>query len=620
MLRRKKTGTVRHPAKQARVDGNVALAGLVFLLVTATGLAAGADADAYQPVPGEFGLSKWAAKVTPNNVLPEYPRPQMVRRQWMNLNGLWDYSVVAREAASPEPYQGRILVPFCIEAPLSGVGKMINSLPGRTYPNSRLWYRRHFEIPEGWKDKRILLHFGAVDWEATVYLNGHKLGVHRGGYDGFSFDITGALKKTGTNDLVLAVWDPTSEGRYPCGKQVCKPRGMLYTPCTGIWQTVWLEPVAKAAGIRDLTIVPDIDNNAVRVTVAVRPDGADVAVHLTAMDGQERVSQAIGRPGEEIELRIAKPRLWWPDDPFLYGLKVDLVQTTPDKGLIDTLESYFGMRKSSLGKDAKGITRMMLNNKFIVQNGLLDQGYWPGGIYTAPTDEALRYDIEATKRLGFNMARKHLKVEPQRWYYWADKLGLLVWQDMPSITRGPTPPPQREQFMHELSRMVQGRFNHPSIVSWVLFNEGMGLSSFDLKAVTARAVEMDPTRLVNHESGAGGGGAQGKNQHDVGAGDLVDFHCYNNFTAPVPEENRASVIGEYGPGVKRFMSQLARYAPFAADPGVSGFVWTQTTDVENERNGMLTYDRSTFNADVEKLTTQNEKHFKKLMQHLRSKQ
>ena len=608
-------GKVQDSANRARLGGYCALACLSFLLLPISGVAAGDDTDAYRPVPGKFGLSKWAAEVTPNEVLPEYPRPQMVREQWMNLNGQWDYSVVAKEAASPESYQGRILVPFCIESPLSGVGKMINSIPGRTYANSRLWYRRHFQIPEGWKGKRILLHFGAVDWEAVVYLNGHKLGTHRGGYDEFSFDITDALKKTGADELVLAVWDPTSEDQYACGKQTCKPGGIFYTPCTGIWQTVWLEPVATAASIRDLTIVPDIDNESVRVTVSVHPDSADLAVHLTAMDGQENVSQAVGRPGEEIELRIAKPRLWWPDEPFLYGLKVDLVQTTQNKGQVDTLESYFGMRKSSLGKDKKGITRMMLNNKFIVQNGLLDQGFWPGGIYTAPTDEALRYDIEATKRLGFNMARKHLKVEPQRWYYWADKLGLLVWQDMPSITRGPTPPAQREQFMHEYSRMVRGRFNHPSIVSWVLFNEGMGLRSFDLKAVTAQAAKMDTTRLLNHENGAGGSGAQGKNKYDVGAGDLVDFHCYNNFTAPVPEANRAAVIGEYGPGVKRFMSQLARYAPMVADPGVSGFVWTQTTDVENERNGMMTYDRSTFNDDPEKLRSHNLRHFGQMTRH-----
>ncbi|MDA0765340.1 MAG: beta-galactosidase [Verrucomicrobia bacterium] len=574
-----------------------------------------ADAEPYHPVPGTFGMSKWAAEVSPENVLPEYPRPQMVRRDWMNLNGLWDYRVTDRESETPDSYDGKILVPFPIEAPLSGVGKMLNAIPDRSYSNSLLWYRRSFEVPAAWKMQRVLLHFGAVDWEATVHLNGHKLGVHQGGYDGFSFDVTDLLKPAGPNELVLAVWDPTSEGRHPCGKQSCEPGGIFYTPCTGIWQTVWLEPVADTY-IESLKIVPDVDQGAVRITVmaVAGKDDGDLQAMVEVYDGQTKIGTARGRAGEECVVKIPDAKLWSPDTPFLYDLKASASgqRSAPPA---DTVTGYFGMRKSSLGKDEKGITRMMLNNRFILQNGLLDQGFWPGGIYTAPTDEALRHDIEMTKRLGFNMARKHLKVEPARWYYWADKLGLLVWQDMPSITRGVTSEDDQRKFMHEYRRMVEGRFNHPSIISWVLFNEGMGLTSFDLKAVSAEAAKMDATRLLNHESGAGGSGAQGKNQYDVGAGDIIDFHCYNNFTAPVPEENRAGVIGEYGPGVKRFMSQLARYAPFVDDPGVSGFVWTQTTDVENELNGMLTYDRSKANSDIEKLAAQNEKHFKKHMRH-----
>ena len=582
------------------------------MVVTAIPCWAGGGTAPYQPVPGAFGMTQWASEVTPENVLPEYPRPQMVRTEWLNLNGLWDYGVAARILDKPESYQGGILVPFPIEAPLSGVGRMLNALPLQSYKDSRLWYRRYFQVPAAWKDKRTLLHFGAVDWEASVFLNGTKLGGHRGGYDGFSFDVTAALKPDGRNELVVAVWDPTSEGRYPCGKQSCKPGGIFYTPSTGIWQTVWLEPLAMAASISDLTMVPDIDHDLLRLTVTTLPESAEVRVRAVVRIGERKIAQAEGRPGEEIRLAITAPRLWWPEDPFLYDLKVDLLPATDAPAGItvplDTVESYCGMRKSSLGKDEKGITRMMLNNKFVVQNGLLDQGFWPDGIYTAPSDAALRSDIQATKRLGFNMARKHLKVEPERWYYWADKLGLLVWQDMPCITRGPSTKEQQAQFMHEYGRMVHGRFNHPSIVSWVLFNEGMGLESFDLKTVAAQAAQMDSTRLLNHESGAGGSGAQGKNPYDAGAGDLVDFHCYNKFTGPVPEDHRAAVIGEYGPGVKRFMAQPAKYAPFIDAPGISGFVWTQTTDVENEHNGMLTYERSKFNDDPDKLRAQNLKH------------
>ncbi len=573
---------------------------------------AAADAPSYKPVPGDFGMTKWAQEVTPDNALPEYPRPQMVRKEWTNLNGLWDYRVTARALDAPDSYEGKILVPFPIEAPLSGVGKMLNAMPDQSYLNSRLWYRRSFEVPAAWKDRRVLLHFGAVDWEATVSLNGRKLGVHRGGYDGFSFDVTDALNKTGGNELVVGVWDPTSEGRQPCGKQICKPGGIFYIPCTGIWQTVWLEPVADTH-IESLRIIPDVDQGVVRIAVmaVAGKDDGNLQATVEVYDGPTQIGTARGAAGEPLVIKIPNAKLWSPDTPFLYDLKASVSGQRATLHA-DAVTGYFGMRKTALGKDEKGITRMMLNNKFVVQHGLLDQGYWPDGNYTAPTDEALRYDIEATKQLGFNMARKHLKVEPQRWYYWADKLGLLVWQDMPSITRGPTSKEDQAHFMHEYRRMVDGLFNHPSIVSWVLFNEGMGLQSFDLKAVSAEAAKMDPTRLLNHESGAGGSGAQGKNQYDVGAGDIVDFHCYNNFTAPVPEENRASVIGEYGPGVKRFMSQLARYAPFVEDPGVSGFVWTQTTDVENERNGMLTYDRSKFNDDPAKLRAHNLKCFGEL--------
>jgi len=576
--------------------------------------AADTNRRTYEPVPGAFPLTRWAKDVSPEKALPEYPRPMLVRKDWMNLNGLWDYAVVAKDAPPPTSYQGQILVPFPIEAPLSGVGKPIHGFPGRDYRDSRLWYQRSFRTPAEWTGKRILLHFGAVDWEAAVSLNGRELGTHRGGYDAFSFDITGALTQNGENRLVVAVWDPTSN-QYPQGKQTKRGGGIHYTACTGIWQTVWLEPVPETS-IQGLKMVPDIDRGELMLTATVRSDNSAATVSAEVFDGDRKVSEASGKPGTPIRLPVPNAKLWWPDDPFLYGLKVRL------DGSNDAIESYFGMRKSSLGKDANGITRMMLNNKFIVQNGVLDQGYWPDGNLTAPTDEALRYDIEATKRLGFNMSRKHVKIEPQRWYYWCDKLGLLVWQDMPSATHALDREEYWKQFLLEMERMIDQRFNHPSIVSWVLFNEGWGISQdnrlierkwFDLKAVTAQVIALDPTRLINHESGAGGGPNQGKNPFDAGVGHIVDYHCYGSLNAPRPEPERATVIGEYG--YDRYLRACQKYAPFVKNPGVSGLVWTQITDVETERNGLMTYDRSKFSEDPQKVAAENEKYYREAMRH-----
>ena len=573
----------------------------------------------YAPVPGAFPLTRWAKDVSPDKALPEYPRPMLVRKDWMNLNGLWDYAVVAKDAKEPTSYQGKILVPYPIEAPLSGVGKPIHGFEGMDYRTSRLWYQRFFKTPTEWKGKRVLLHFGAVDWEATVLLNGKELGVHRGGYDAFSFDITEALNEKEENRLVVAVWDPTSN-QYPQGKQTKRGGGIHYTACTGIWQTVWLEPVPETS-ISALKMVPDVDKGELLLTVTVRGDSAAATVHAEVLDGDKKVSEASGKPGTPIRLPVPNAKLWWPDDPFLYGLKVRLDSSR------DSVESYFGMRKSSLGKDANGITRMMLNNKFIVHNGVLDQGYWPDGNLTAPTDEALRYDVEAIKRLGFNMSRKHVKIEPQRWYYWCDKLGVLVWQDMPNAGHAIDKEETWKQFLDEMEQMFDQRFNHPSIVSWVLFNEGWGIGQevargdfrvikkpwFDLKDVTAKAIALDPTRLINHESGAGGGPNQGKNPFDIGVGHIVDFHCYGSLKAPKPEAERAAVIGEYG--YAKYLNTCKKYAPFVKDPGVSGYVWTQISDVENERNGLMTYDRSKFTEDPEKVAAENEKYYREFMRH-----
>ncbi|MCX6875259.1 MAG: beta-galactosidase [Verrucomicrobia bacterium] len=601
---------------KARDLHRIALA-LASLWLAGLGLAA-----AWQPVPGAYPLTRWASEVSPGTVLPEYPRPQMVRKDWLNLNGLWDYSVIAREAPQPTDYQGKILVPFPIEAPLSGVGKMLNSGPGRTYANSRLWYHRTFEVPPQWNDRRTLLHFGAVDWEATVYLNGKRLGVHRGGYDGFSFDVTDALKKDGGNELAVAVWDPTFEGGYPRGKQIDKPGGIWYTPCSGIWQTVWLEPVA-ATHIEALRVVPDVDQGAVRVTVTCVPakDDGNLQAAVEVYDGLTKIGSASAWASQELVVKIPDVKLWSPDTPFLYNLKVTSSGQRPTMQS-DEVTSYFGMRKVSIGPDQDGITRILLNNQFVLHQGVLDQGFWPDGIYTAPTDAALRYDLEAIKQLGFNMSRKHVKVEPERWYYWADKLGVLVWQDMPCSGDGihaqppayPESEAQRqEQFGTELRAMINGRFNHPSIVSWIVFNEGMGLQNSagyklddPIRAFMRRMTAIagaDTTRALNAESGAPMGEYQGWNVLDIGLGQVMDAHCYGTTQCLTPTNERASVIGEYG--YAKFLESQAKYRPLIKSPGISGLVWTQLTDVENERNGLLTYDRAKFTEDPPQIAAQN---------------
>ncbi|MEI6674858.1 MAG: sugar-binding domain-containing protein [Verrucomicrobiota bacterium] len=587
---------------------------LTFAFATICLAGHGLAAD-WKPVPGPFPLTRWAQDVSPATALPEYPRPQLVRKDWLNLNGLWDYSVIAREDKQPTAYQGQILVPFPIEAPLSGVGKMLNSFPDRTYTNTRIWYRRSFKTPPQWKERRTLLHFGAVDWEATVYLNGKELGVHRGGYDGFSFDVTAALKKEDPNELVVAVYDPTFEGGYPRGKQIDKPAGIYYTPCSGIWQTVWLEPVV-AQHVESLHIVPDLDASAVHLTCNVQSNGTGpaAAVRVAILDAGKVVATATGTAGEPLTIQLKDAKLWSPANPHLYDLTVKLGD--------DEVQSYFGMRKVSVGPDKDGITRILLNNEFVLHNGVLDQGYWPDGIYTAPTDAALRYDIEAIKQLGFNMSRKHVKVEPERWYYWADKLGVLVWQDMPCSGDGihAKPPAYAEsnaqrqaQFGTELRAMIDGRGNHPSIVSWVVFNEGMGLQNSQgyklddnirafMRKMTDIAAE-DESRAINAESGAPGGGYQGWNPLDIGLGQVMDAHCYGTTKCIPPTKERASVIGEYG--YAKFLGSLDKYRPLVKTPGVSGLVWTQITDVEKECNGLLTYDRGKFTEDPNEVAKQN---------------
>ncbi len=591
----------------------------------------------WQPARGPL-LTRWAKDVAPDRVHPEYPRPQMVRPQWQSLNGLWDYAICPRTSGRPAEFDGQILVPFPIESALSGVMKRVDE-------HQQLWYRRAFELPEAWSGKRILLHFGAADWETTVWVNGHELGTHRGGYDPFTFDITGALRPTGPQELVVAVWDPTDAGTQPRGKQVRAPRGIWYTPTTGLWQTVWLEPVPQPREsapelsrlapeyIESLRIVPDVDAGVVRVrATVVSPaecqDGARTggAIEVVVFDGEREIGRTVARPGEEAAVAIPDARLWSPDDPFLYGLRVSLFADAFRRARVypDSVESYFGLRKIAVGQDDRGITRLLLNNRPIFQFGLLDQGFWPDGLYTAPTDAALRYDIELTRRLGFNLARKHVKIEPQRWYYWCDRLGLLVWQDMPSGDASAAPghadiprtPESAAQFELELRRMIDSHFNHPSIVMWVPFNEGWG--QYDTKRIVERIKSWDPTRLVNCASG----------WNDAGVGDVHDIHAYPGPAAPQPEPDRAAVLGEFGGlglpvaghtwqaeanwGYRQYNSPeeltdaclnlITNLRPLIRDPGLSAAVYTQTTDVEIEVNGLMTYDRAQIKMDETRIT------------------
>lgn len=563
----------------------------------------------WKPVPGHI-MTKWAAQVTPDKAWPEYPRPQLVREQWQNLNGLWDYAITAKDASAPAAFSGRILVPFAAESALSGVKRAIT-------PEERLHYRRSFTIPGAWAGQRVLLHFGAVDWHAVVAVNGKQIGEHKGGYTPFTFDITDALKPGAGQQLTVSVWDPTDSYTQPRGKQIRNPEGIWYTSVTGIWQTVWLEPVPEVS-ITRLLPVPDIDKRQLALTVSVRGNAAGATVRAEAIENGKVISKAEGSPEKPLSLAVPSMKLWSPESPALYDLRVSLWRGGKK---MDEAASYFGMRKISLGKDEKGFTRLLLNGRPYFQMGPLDQGWWPDGLYTAPTDAALRYDIELTRQLGFNMARKHVKVEPARWYYHCDKLGLMVWQDMPngSLHRGVAnslrvepwgpdanrDPQSAAQFEAELKEMIREFAQFPSIVMWVPFNEGWG--QYDTARIAKLVKELDPSRLVNSASG----------WTDRGAGDVYDAHIYPGPGMEPAEASRATVVGEYGGlglvvqghlwmadknwGYRSFADQSALIEQYSritkalhgmAGWGLSAAIYTQTTDVEGEVNGLATYDRA----------------------------
>ena len=571
----------------------------------------------WRPVEGRI-MTRWAKDVSPSNAHPDYPRPQMMRKEWMSLNGLWEYAVRPEDEGTPEQYDGLILVPFPVESALSGVQKPVGK-------ENRLWYRRTFDTPKEWTKKRVQLHFEAVDWETTVWINGHELGTHLGGYDPFTFDITDFIKKRGSHEIVLSVWDPVNEGFQPRGKQVKEPGGIWYTSVTGIWRTVWLEPVNQKY-IQSFKVFPDIETQEVHISVFCADKTLGYQIEIEVREKGARKGVAKGITGEEISISIENPRMWSPDSPFLYDLTIVLRDSQEKE--IDRIDSYFGMRKISLGKDVEGVTRLFLNNKPLFMIGPLDQGWWPDGLYAAPTDEALRYDLEMTKRLGMNMLRKHVKIEPRRFYYWCDKLGVLVWQDMPNgdahigrqaedILRSPE---SARQFELELEGMIQTLFNHPCIVMWVPFNEGWG--QYDTARIVERIRELDPTRLVDNASGWA----------DRGAGDVHDIHSYPGPDAPPNEPHRAAVLGEFGGlglpikghtwqeeknwGYRSFenpeeltdaYAELIDKLKELIKGGLSAAVYTQTTDVEIEVNGLMTYDRAIIKMDPEQLAEINKK-------------
>ena len=538
-------------------------------------------------------------------VWPEYPRPQMVREKWLNLNGIWQFQPATSEtqALPSNNWNREILVPFPVESALSGIMEQLE----------HVWYRRTFTIPVDWAGERVLLHFGAVDYACEVFINGTSAGKHEGGYDAFSFDITGFLTSGGTQTVALRVTDATDAKGYPRGKQTLYPGGIMYTSTTGIWQTVWLEAVPSKANVTRIRMVPDIDNSTLKFYAEGNGLRGLKPRFKIYDNGKEIADIDEAYRSDFYTLNIPKPlKLWSPDSPFLYDMKVFF---RDDTGVVDSISTYFGMRKISK-KWVDGYYRMMLNNKFLFQIGPLDQGFWPDGIYAAPCDEALRFDIQKTKELGFNMIRKHIKVEPQRWYYWADKLGMLIWQDMPSMNSYiccERPYPNREEaaFKRELEAMIKSHWNSPAIVSWVLFNEWQG--SHAEGSLIPLIKQWDDSRLIN----VGSGGP------DFEIGDIRDWHSYPAPTCPPKRGEQALVCGEYGgigyyekghiwsegnpyETVDTYAKLLEKYTQYAdmliflkSNRGLNAAVYTEITDVEMELNGFLTYDRKVVKGNTE---------------------
>ncbi len=575
----------------------------------------------------------WFDGIDKSCPLPEYPRPQLQREKWLCLNGEYDYAITAENASCPESFDGKIIVPFSVESAASGVQRKL-------LPSQRLWYRRKFTLTEDFSGKRTLLHFGAVDWQCTVWVNGKLMGEHTGGYNPFSFDITDALCD-GENELVVKVYDPTDAGHQQRGKQVLETQGFWYTATSGIWQTVWLEPV-NYCRIESIKLVPDIDKGVINIKTKHTCECGG-KLFAKVLDGEKAVFD--GEISADAAIPVPDAKLWSPESPFLYDLKL----TLDCDGEKDEVSSYFGMRKFSVVKDSDGCPRLALNNKPFFQRGLLDQGYWPESQLTPPSDEAMIFDIEKMKELGFNMLRKHIKTEPLRWYYHCDRLGMLVWQDMISggeyigqLLAGILPifsihvkdnkykafkrtkPEWREEFKQELWGMIDSLYNCVSICCWVPFNEGWG--QFDAKEIGTKIKELDPTRFVDHASG----------WHDQNGPDFKSMHRYIvPVTAPTrfTRKGRPYVLSEYGGyswNIKDHVWNAKRSFGYIMFPnseklsaaykhlhdvqivrlikkGLCATVYTQVSDVEFEVNGIYSYDRKVLKVDKDTVIEVNKK-------------
>ncbi|MBK0379312.1 glycoside hydrolase family 2 protein [Mucilaginibacter segetis] len=557
--------------------------------------------------------SRWAKDVDPNHTLEAYPRPQMKRKAWTNLNGLWDYAITVQTSILPSNFDGKILVPYPLESALSGVQKGLK-------PEQNLWYRRIINRPKLKTGEKVLLHFGAVDWQATVFVNGKEAGNHTGGYTAFSFDITPFLNRE-NNEIVVKVYDPTDKGIGPHGKQVLNPANIYYTPSSGIWQTVWLETV-PAVHISGLTSTPDVDQGVLKVVTNMAGTDENYSVRITAFSEGKKISSVNGKAGAQVSLEIPHAHLWFPDDPFLYDLSVELLKGNK---VVDKVQSYFGMRKVAIQKDEKGFNRIFLNNKYVYNLGVLDQGFWPDGLYSAPTDEAMEFDIKAIKEMGFNTIRKHIKIEPVRWYYYADKLGMMVWQDMVNPNQS-LPAGAKDEFEKEAKEALDQLHNYPSITTWVLFNERWG--AYDQERLTKWMKDYDPSRIVNGHSGEllyVNDKLRSPSKQPYINSDLTDVHSYPDPRNPLQLPSKSMVLGEFGgvgvpvPGhqwddlqgwgyvqvtpdqLERRYREMTNQLKTLEVQGLSGSIYTQPFDVEGEENGLMTYDREIIKIPMARL-------------------